>query len=149
MPLHFAVCELYHPRIHGISPNPPKNITQHYIVREILSLEEVLQNEHQEMISTLKITYMRIRRTLTSHPVLTNYRAIIREPDYIKLDIIQSDEIAGDDGYTWTIGYLKTHYIKIIQRKWKTYYKKLQNTIRARKHPRSLQYREITGKWPC
>ena len=149
MPLQFAVCELYHPRIHGITASPPQDITQHYIVRETLSIEAVLGDEHLDIINLLKCGYAGMRRTIGIHPSIRNYKTIISQPDYIKLDIVQVDEISGEDGLPWTVGCLKTHLIRLIQRKWKAWYNKQQDVIRMRKHPKALRYRETTGKWPC
>lgn len=149
MPLQLAVCELYHPRIHGATANSPRDIAQRYIVRETLSPEAVLRNEHLDVINLLKCGYASIRRTLGNHPDVRNYRAIISHPDYIKLDVVKVDEISGADGIPWTVGCLKTYSIRVLQRKWRSWYKNQQNIIMRRKHPKALRCRETTGKWPC
>lgn len=145
--MQFAVCELYHPCIHGITSNPPKGIARHYIVKDILTIAEVMRGEHNELIEMLNIGYTSMREKLTEHPDIDNFKYIIRRPNYIKLDIVQINEMTGDDGTQWTTGCLKTHYIRLVQRRWKAYYKQRQVIIQARMHPRALRHRETTGRW--
>ena len=46
------------------------------------------------------------------------------------------------------IAYIKTHFIRIIQRKWKYIFKKRKNILKNHANPKSLKYRETYGKWP-
>ena len=58
------------------------------------------------------------------------------------LDIVQMIHL--NTGHQMCIP--KTFWLKIIQRKYKNYYKKLQERIRRAKHPKALLRRQITGK---
>lgn len=60
-----------------------------------------------------------------------------------KIKIIDSS-ISEDECYV-TTSIIKTHYIRLIQRKWKRLYKQM---IKNRCNLNNLQYREIHGTWP-
>jgi hypothetical protein len=46
------------------------------------------------------------------------------------------------------ISIIKTFWIKIIQRKWKTIFKERKMCISRRSNPNALEYRQIYGQWP-
>ena len=46
------------------------------------------------------------------------------------------------------VAILKTFWIKIIQRTWKTILKKRKEVILKRRQIKSLNYKQLTGKWP-
>jgi hypothetical protein len=46
------------------------------------------------------------------------------------------------------ISIIKTLWLKIIQRKWKSIYKERKICIARRRHPNALKYRQIYGQWP-
>ena len=52
-----------------------------------------------------------------------------------------------DDRQTYNV-VIKTHWLRLIQRKWKNIYSTRQSIINSRKNPSSLRYRNINGKWP-
>ncbi len=59
-----------------------------------------------------------------------------------KLDILK---LCVDDRQTYNVC-IKTHWLRLVQRKWKNIYTK---RINSRKKPSSLRYRSIHGKWPA
>ena len=61
----------------------------------------------------------------------------------IKIEHINFQEFDKQEYYSTAI--LKTHYLRIIQRKWKRLYKEKLQRMR---HPNNIQHRMITGKWP-
>ena len=68
---------------------------------------------------------------------------IIDNGKYIKLDIIEVDVLDGEE----MVGYIKTFWLRIIQRKWKKIFKKRKEVIQKRKSLCCLRNREINGKW--
>ena len=82
---------------------------------------------------------------LFSLPALSNEQSfnewVINFKKYA-LEIVQMIHI--NTGHQMCIP--KTFWLKIIQRKYKNYYKKLQERIRRAKHPKALFKRQITGK---
>jgi len=61
----------------------------------------------------------------------------------IKMENVKFRDNDNQEYYSTAI--LKTHYLRIIQRKWKRLYKE---KIQRMKHPDNIQHRMITGKWP-
>ena len=66
---------------------------------------------------------------------------MITNHNYIKLEIVEIDELNGGE----TVGYIKTFWLKILQRKWKKKFKKRKIIIQ--KAYKMLKYREIYGNW--
>ena len=46
------------------------------------------------------------------------------------------------------VGICKTFWLKLIQRKWKSIFKKRKEIMKKRMMPHSLKYKEINGVWP-
>jgi len=80
------------------------------------------------------------------HHNLKNFEYIVSNRNNYKVDIVQKIQLEGD--FAPTIAIIKTHYLRLIQRKWKNIYRKRQEVIQLRKRIQSLQYREINGRWP-
>uniref|UniRef100_A0A6C0F0Z2 Uncharacterized protein n=1 Tax=viral metagenome TaxID=1070528 RepID=A0A6C0F0Z2_9ZZZZ len=51
-----------------------------------------------------------------------------------------------DDRQTYNV-VVKTHWLRLFQRKCKKVYAERQKFINSRKHPRALRYRSLNGKW--
>ena len=63
--------------------------------------------------------------------------------DPIEIDIVHIHELeTGGE----VVGFIKTHFLKLLQRKWKTMYKKRIQLIRQRGSIKSLKERQYTGK---
>lgn len=72
-------------------------------------------------------------------------------PDYVinpYIEIIKIEHIKfqneNEENY-YSIAILKTHYLRIIQKKWKRLYKE---KIQRMSNPINIHHRMITGKWP-
>jgi hypothetical protein len=134
---NITICELYNARIHG-STNA--EVLQHYLVySRYKKYDTELINDDVRYIQNAYANF-----SDKSHDIYTNYEKIISNNNYIKPEI--SECIYLNDGHCVAI--IKTIWIKLIQRKWKNILKKRENAIRQRCQPKSLQYREETGKWP-
>ena len=79
------------------------------------------------------------------HNIIRNYQNIIARPDYIRPEIAECIVLPSHH----TVAIIKTVWIKIIQRKWKTVYAERNRIIKIRMLYSSLKTREITGKWPA
>ena len=148
MVLHIAVCELYHPQIHGASEDPPVDISERFIVREILSLDDFLGPELNEILSLANEFYRDHSWNLSEHPTISNYHAIVGSPDYVRVDVVAVENCTGRDGLDWCTGSLKTSYIRILQKAWRNARKRRNAYIQACKSPYALRYRETTGQFP-
>jgi len=78
--------------------------------------------------------------------IIRNFQNIVTNRNNYKVDIVQKIQLDGD--FAPTIAIIKTHYLRLIQRKWKTIFKKRQDIIKKRMTLQSLRYREINGIWP-
>ena len=155
MVLKLAICELHIPDLHSYMGFNEIGIFSHYMVTSIIQLEDFYNDDYKDDIAILKECYLMwlyqpIRSEPTmivadniEHPVIRNYRAIIDNGNYIKLDIIHVNYY-GDVELVATI---KTFWLRLIQRKWKRIYKQRKHIIRERMRFGSLRQREMTGKW--
>ena len=146
---YIAICEIFNPRIHGKDENSSIGIENHFLVSETFELEEFYDNSYQDTITSLKYDYKRVaKNNLKSlkepHPTIRNYNKIIQEKNFIKIYIVFVDELPGNE----SVCYIKTFWIKLIQRRWKKIYKQRQDILKQRMLPKSIREREITGKWP-
>ena len=148
--LQLAICEIWNPDIHGQDENSSPNIAGQFLVHTTIDLEEFEELGFDDIIQMLRAGYHaylsiydddRIER---SHPLIRNYERIVSDNDYIKLDIVAVDELEGQEH----VAYLKTHWIRLIQRRWRKICKERKETIAKRGTPKALQVREQTGKWP-
>lgn len=137
-----AICDIFNPEIHGYDLNSSNDIVTHYLIHTIIDIEDFYNNEFKDYIDLFESS-VSYRYELT-HPTIRNYNAIIHNPKYFKIDIIKVDELEGQE----QVGYIKTFWIKIIQRRWKYIFKERQKIMKARSLPKSLYERQLTGKWP-
>lgn len=79
-----------------------------------------------------------------SHKLLRNYNDIIKNPNYLNLQIGKIHYLKGDE----CVCVVKTFWLKLIQRSWKRVYKMRKFILQRRHRPDSIMYRQITGKWP-
>jgi hypothetical protein len=163
-----AICELYIPYLHGYTNNSDKDIINHYIVSSIVNLDDFYNNEYKNDIAIMNECYSMwlysyiddvdkidydsdneeeldkyLVRNNISHQNIRNYNNIIDNEKYIKLDIIETHELGGRE----MVGYIKTFWLRIIQRKWKKIFKKRKEVIQKRKALHALRDHEINGKW--
>ena len=143
-----AICEIFNPSIHGINDNSSYGINGHFLVHNTISLDDWYSYSFHDIITVLRDAYDHYIRAwgnrLPQHPIVLNYEAIIQGCKYIKLDIVVIDELEGRE----CVAYIKTHWLRLVQRSWKKIYKQRQEIIRFRMKPSSLIKREMTGKWP-
>jgi len=136
-----AICVPFHPKIHGITLTSDKNIGGHFLVHSIDDYD-FLENysEIEEALIDTQHYYNDI--IIEHHPTIRNYENIVHSDEYFKIDIIQEDVLDGQE----YVGYLKTFWLRILQRKWKRIFKERQEKIRMMSKPKHLMKREITGK---
>ena len=153
VPLTLGICDIYHPRIHGNTTSSSSSIDLHYIVNCIVEPRDFIAssnrvNNIEELyhiyecdLDHLTRMYKKIAFTnkYIKHPMIENYDAIIRKDDYIKIDIIETHVLDGME----EIAVLKTHWLRLIQRKWKRLYKIKMEKIKKKISFHYLRRREI------
>ena len=132
MPNELAYCELFNPNFHGwdnyiFNAEDTNFIHTSYLYCFGIELNEFLEDDY----------IVEVRETFRpQHPIIRNWENI--QPSY-KLEIVTKIEIG-----EYTLCIPKTFWLKLIQRKWKNYYKR---KLAKCKNPRNLMKRAIHGKW--
>jgi hypothetical protein len=141
-----AICEIFHPQLHGHDENSSPSINNEFLVYSQIDLSDFYNQSYLAEIRSLKRYVNAIQRlhgTLdTTHPAIRNYTAVTNK--CIRLEIIQTNILAGQE----EVAYLKTFWLRIVQRRWKKIYKMRKALIAQRSHIRSITERERTGQWP-
>lgn len=136
-----AICEIYNSYIHGYTGRSYGNIDGHYIIFWLINFESFLKtDDYKDVITLLKDGYY-LYINKTKHCTIRNYNNIIKQENYIKLDIVE--KIILETGEI--IAIIKTFWIKIIQRKWKKYYSNLVKKIKFNKNIKNRIKIELTG----
>ena len=138
-----AICELYHPYFHG-DLNDEDNKVKNYLYNSYLCAYTIEEDELYDLYpwrSHERPWGLPLERSWpdVKHPSIRNYHNIVKK---YALEIVQMIHI--NTGHQMCIP--KTFWLKIIQRKYKNHYKKIQERIRRTKHPKALLQRQITGK---
>ena len=141
-----GICELFHPKLHGLTSNSSPYIQSHYIVHMKIDLVDFWNKDYEDCLEDLLEYYHHNfshnrRESIIYHPIIRNYNHILDNIDYLKLNIIQIIELPGYE----QVACIKTIWIKLLQRKWKRIYKDRKDKIQKLKNPRILMKREITG----
>ena len=141
-----GLCILWCDDIHGSSNG--SDINNHWLVHETISLDEFflddldwVENYRQNIQAYLSVMPQDLSRY---HPLLRNYTDIVSRPYQPKIDIIHMDYLPGHEA----VAYIKTFWIRLIQRRWKKLFQERKQIIKKRCNINSLQHRQIHGKWP-
>ena len=137
-----GICEIYNSYIHGYTERSCGNIDGHYIIFWLIDSESFLKtDDYKDVITLLKDGYY-LYINKTKHSTIRNYNNIIKQENYIKLDIVEKNIL--ETGEITAI--IKTFWIKIIQRKWKKYYSLLVEKIKFNKNIKNRIKIELNGK---
>lgn len=110
--MYLAIPLLQHPLIHG---DNAKLINNHYICYTIISVEDFINNNHEDFLTLIKDNVNKDNIKNYSHPI-RNYMKIASNP---KVEIVDIHRLkSGED-----ICVIKTYLIKQIQRRWRKIYK--------------------------
>ena len=140
-----AICEVFHPVFHGIDENSSPGINSQFLVYTLIDLAEFYSGEYLYEANSL----LRYRHAITllhssnnEHPNIRNYQKVATK--YMRLEIIQADVLAGGE----EVAYLKTFWLRLVQRRWKKIYQARKEILKKRSEPWALQERQRTGIWP-
>jgi hypothetical protein len=127
-----ALCEIFNRNIHGYDTYSTSDIDQRILASYTFTPEEFMDpDEWMPLIENMRIAYSQYSPTTKSHPSIRNYRTIVENPDYYKLDIVQLEEMPGGE----TCAVIKTGGIKTLQKKWRKHLAHQRNLIRERSEP--------------
>ncbi len=141
-----AICEIFHPVIHGQDENSSPNVTNHFLVYTQIDLSDFYnnaylseENSYRRYSRAIQLMHGSLNET---HPTIRNYRKVTNK--YIRLEIIQADVLTGQE----EVAYLKTFWLRIVQRRWKKIYKARKELIQQRSQLQAIRERQRTGQWP-
>jgi len=153
-----GITELYWNKRHGeynvnefINEDEYYKSIHGYIFMQGICPTQFIQNYKKYGKRVLKFYYENIRESyLTNgnakHNIIDNFEKIISDKKNYKIDIVEKIQLEGH--FAPTIAIIKTHYLRLIQRKWKSIFKKRNEIMKKRMNIRSLKYKEINGSWP-
>ena len=155
---NLVLCELHNPVIHGFCENSDPEIRGHYLT--------IYKKKHEDgngsdsdsdrtmtdnpvvlipiLIRLYANRYRHLISTEISHPFIKNYKTIISNPRYIKLEIAQTIYLTGNE----SVSIIKTFWIRLVQRSWKRVCIEKANILKERTKMSSLHHKQATGKWP-
>ena len=135
MPFKLAICELHIPDLHRYMGFTETTITSHYMITSIIGIDNFYNDGYKDDISILKECYLmwlyppeERERSINIpdniiHPVIRNYKNIIDDGNYIKLEYFGNVEM---------VAIIKTFWLRLIQRIWKRIFRERKNIIRMR-----------------
>ena len=140
-------CDLLHPYLHGVC-NDEDDINESIYGHYLYVTETELENA-SNMIRMRESTFNYAARQIGGsqamrHPIMRNYSNYATHYYHISPQILEI--IEGPGNYSTAV--IKTHYIRLLQRKWKSIYERRKKIIALRKNPKAMMYRELYGKWP-
>lgn len=152
-----ALLELYSPLKHGSLPKKNENLYGHYLILDTIDLNEFYENIDQLNNDTKTLTKMykdnmdRIEYEMnvqTFHPFIRNYKNMMKNPKQFEIQIIKPYSVSIGDGdwNAYSMAVNKTHWIRLIQRRWIGFQKK---RLQMKKNISHLKYKEIHGRLPA
>ena len=174
--LHLMLCELHNPVIHGKTKTSCPTIERHYLVFgrynpfSKISYEYTKEDQEDEQgdneeeeeeeeddfytihddvaflrqIYSNPSNYTHTYNPTPVHPTIRNYVSIVTKPGYIKPEIGQYIILPTQEA----VAILKTHWIRLIQRKWKKVFQERKHIMRQLCNQSSLQRREMRKHGP-
>ena len=141
-----AICEVFHPTLHGQNETSSPKVDTHFLIYTLIDIDDFYtqaylseENSLRRYRKAIHIMHESLNKT---HPSIRNYRRVSNK--YIRLEIIQTDVLTGQE----EVAYLKTFWLRIVQRRWKKIYKERKDLLRQRSTMTALVERQRTGQWP-
>ena len=165
---NLVVCEIFNRNIHGYCGDSDKCVQGHYLCLHVSRDRSIFDDcdydsededddnnlfarmNHDEphicdIVDLQGAYYINYTRHITrNHNIIRNYHKIISRSDYIQPHIGEVIYLSSGE----CIAILKTVWLKLIQRCWRSVFNEKKRVITRRKQIDSLRYREVHGKWP-
>ncbi len=164
------LCELHNPVIHGKTNTSWPTIEQHFLVYgrynpfSKISYEYTKDDEEEgeeeneeddntdfytiyDDIAFLQQIYSNPTNYIhpyKPHPTIRNYLSIVTKPGYIQPHIGQYSILPTQEA----VAILKTHWIRLIQRKWKKVFQERKHLMQQQCNQASLHRREMRKHGP-
>ena len=151
-----AILEPYMPLKHGILAKQNHHLYGHYMIVDTIELHEFYENMDELNTETKNLNRMynenlnKMEYEMNNtqlHPFIRNYRNIVCNSKQFTIQIIAplSVSVGENEWDNYSLGINKTHWIRLIQRRWREIQKK---RLQSRKNFDNMKYKEIHGTWP-
>lgn len=120
---NLVICELYNPKIHGITRNSSSNIHGQFLVHTSFNMDDFMEDEWIDLLDTMRSQYASYPEHFKTHHHIRNYKNIVDNNNYFKLDIVKMIELEGGE----TIGIIKTKGLKRLQKQFKRKFYETKN----------------------
>ena len=142
---HFslAICGLYHPDSHGNLAYEFDRVRD-YVYGSYLCYTSEVEERSESLTTQTFIEEEKLWQDCWEDNVLPEpSHPLIRTSGHGKprLEIVRVVRLISDQD----VCIIKTFWIKLLQRKWKSYYRRL---LARRRNPKALLHRSIWGRWP-
>jgi len=114
--MHIAICEIFNQNIHGKTNESTREIDTHILVNTTFTIAEFMNNEWVSLIDMMRQSYQSYSPNIKQHPYIRNYKHIVNDPRYYKLDIVQTQMLEGGE----CVAVIKTGLLKKLQRRWRS-----------------------------
>jgi len=135
-----SVINKFNENLYGELPNNLKIINNHFINETNVTLNEFINEIKDIRKYENNIKNGIVEKYYTNEDILNSLLNVVNSRYLFGLQIIQHIEI--NDYY---LAVIKTHWIRLIQKRWKNVFKQRRN---AKKNLFNLRHREIYGKFP-
>lgn len=125
---NLVLCEQFNKETHGFDNDSDPNVVHHHLV--MYSEKEVF---------SLQKTMKRMKKYIRLCSQDTPRREQIRKPEIAECIYLRGGEC---------VAIIKTFWLKIIQRKWRSICIQRKIIINKRSQPQNIYYNQIYGKWP-
>ena len=158
MSYELALVELYLPLKHGILVDKQNRsrLYGNYLIVERITIDQFIGNiesitKYNKRLNKGYIRFiekLKYEMNITQlHPIIRNYEDIVTSPKHYRIELIQptNTSIGSNEWDQYSTAVLKTHWIRLIQRKWREF---MRTRHIKMKNLSNLKYREIHGRYP-
>jgi hypothetical protein len=132
-----AICELFHPVLHGIDENSSPDINNHFLIYTAIEVDDFYNKEYV-------YEEIHLRRYRNAALRLLNMQTQTKTNKHMRLEIVQAHELQPGQE---SVAILKTFWLRIVQRCWKKVFRARRELIKERSSIRALQERARLGCW--
>ena len=141
-------CERYHEKRHGVLECFEEQIKSCIIFMEEYGLYDTIHWTFILGSLLLRLPTEIVRKYSNINvenwsQIYNENRSLVDDPFFDMIHIVEVVEME-----EWTTSIIKTFYLKLIQRKWKSIYKKRKQISLDRLKVCNIIYRERNGRWP-
>jgi hypothetical protein len=146
-----ALTELYIPIKHGVLEKQYHHLYNQYMIIDKVKTKEFYKqyDRVEEDVYILNKLYQAFTQqveaksidTMRVNPYISNIIDILSKPNYVKIELVERVYLETGEA----VAIIKTHWIRLIQRRWKKYLRDRNANLRSISH---IRERELRGNVP-